>query len=992
MKAKSLQRDRRCSSTMRIRDLGGRRAGPHFGLRALAVERLETRCVLAGASFDSDAAVSPMDASTHDHEEEGMVVDSRGWLVCVLPAVPPPAIVPDESIGSLSNDESALAPMGLTVPIFNSNPSAPLTIYLDFDGHVVRNTAWNNQNYNGSVSPNPIHAPAFSRDADYGNFSAAELTSIREIWARVAEDYAPFNVNVTTEYPSQGESIFTQGSQAIRALISTDFDAVTRVPWYSNAGGVAYLNSWIWTDGSPVWIFANQLSSGNTKYVAEAASHEVGHALNLRHDGRTSPSEGYYQGHGSGATGWAPIMGIGYYRELVQWSKGEYASASNREDDFAIIAAKLGIRPDDYGNTAATAANLPVASDGTILASGVITTAADVDAFQFVTQSGDVTLTASPFEFTTGKANLDIQMTLLNSAGSVVATSNLASVLNATITMTLTKGAYTVLLDGVGRAAVSGDAGYSDYGSLGQYNLSGTVVRNQPPVLTAAAGSVSGWEGSTLTMGGTWSDPDFGDVVTMTASVGSLIQNPNGTWSWSIASGDQQASTTVTVTATDDLGTSSSTTFTYEFLNRPPQLTVSQSSVSGPVLSTLLNLGTWHDTPGDNVVLSASLGSVQKNNDGTWSWSFQATSMLTNQSVTITGTDKDGGSSSVSFAVDALVTVVRANVYYRGSVFENNGVEAAIDSSIELAKSGSTAQVLGYKNLINSSRGINGLVFDVAGLATTQLTASDLSFRVSPRGAFDEVVNPPSNWQPALAPSAIAVTAGTNTTASRIRLEWPDNAIANQWLQVRVLANSRTGLLAPQTYYVGHLLGELTGVSSGNRYLLQMADVMAIQPKVGSLANASNRFDVNKNGLVQLSDLSLVRSMVGLGILRNITIPAAGSGAEGEGVPSAWTSAHASPLPAITTNQILPLTIGVRMTSEVFTVEQAWEQRRAWQTEGNASAVDDAHAQSVDRVMTDWTADAATGRRKRDSWQNEFTVPPHADEDRETSLSSPLVG
>ncbi|MFN7731501.1 MAG: hypothetical protein ACK5OB_06340 [Pirellula sp.] len=990
MKSNALQRDRRSPNFLGHRFSGKRWEGFPSGFRTLRIERLEYRCVFAAASFGNDTDVLTLDASMHDHDEADMVADARGWLHCVLPTVPPPAIDPDSNSGSKSSGDSWFTPMGLTVPVFHSNPSASLKIYLDFDGHTVQDTAWNNQNYNGSVSPNPIHAPAYSMDGDYNNFSAAELTSIREVWARVAEDYAPFNVDVTTEYPSQGESIFTEGSRAIRALISTDFDAITKVAWYSNAGGVAYLNSWTWNDASPVWVFANQLAGGNTKYVSEAVSHEVGHAMNLKHDGRISPSEGYYQGHGSGATGWAPIMGVGYYRDLVQWSKGEYPSANNKENDLAIINAKLGTRSDDFGNTAASASSLTVAADGSIGASGVIATANDVDAFQFVTQSGEVSLVASPFEFSTGKANLDVQMTLLNSAGTVVASSNLATVLNATISMTLTKGVYTVLLDGVGRAAVSGDPGYTDYGSLGQYSLSGTVIKNQSPELTVNAGSVSGWEGATLTMGGTWSDPDLGDVVTMAASVGNLVQNPNGTWNWSITAGDQQAPTTVTMTATDDLGAVTSTTFTFEFLNQPPQLTVGQASVRGAVLSTLTNSGTWQDVPGDNVVLAASVGSIQMNSDGTWSWSYQPTSAQSNQSVTVTGTDEDGGSSSVSFTVDALVTVVRAGVYYRGSVFENNGVDAAIDSSIELAKSGSTSQLLGYNNLINSSRGINGLVFDVAGLESTNLTASDLIFRVSPKGAFDEASIPPSNWQQAPPPTAIVVTAGTNTTPSRIRLEWTDNAIANQWLQVRVLANSRTGLIAPQTYYLGHLLGELTGVFSSNRYLLQMADVLAIQPKVGSLANASSRFDINKNGLVQLSDLSLVRSMVGLGILRNITIPAAGSGSEGEGVQSAWPSTVAMPFVAIATETLSP-TIGARITSEIFTVEPELEQSRNELPKQNIRDVDAIAALVADSVMAKWTVDADTRCRKRHPWEKDTSMNPQADEKRADDLSLPLA-
>ncbi len=94
--------------------------------------------------------------------------------------------------------------------------------------------------------------------------------------------------------------------------------------------------------------------------MAEAVSHEAGHTYNLVHDGRISPAEGYYQGHGSGATGWAPIMGVGYYRSLTQWSKGEYTSANNTEDDLAKLASKIPVIADDHGNTVAAATQLNV--------------------------------------------------------------------------------------------------------------------------------------------------------------------------------------------------------------------------------------------------------------------------------------------------------------------------------------------------------------------------------------------------------------------------------------------------------------------------------------------------------------------------------------------------------------------------------------------------------------------------------------------------------
>jgi hypothetical protein len=218
-----------------------------------------------------------------------------------------------------------------------------------------------------------------------------------------------------------------------------------------------------------------------------------------------------------------------------------------------------------------------------------------------------------------------------------------------------------------------------------------------------------------------------------------------------------------------------------------------------------------------------------------------------------------------------------------------------------------------------------------------------------------------------------------------------DNAIANQWLQVRVLANARTGLIAPQTYYLGHLLGELTGVSSGNRYLLQMADVLAIQPRVGSLANASSRFDVNKNGLVQLSDLSMIRSMVGLGILRNITIPAAGSGAEGEGVRFAWPSTAVMPIVATATETRHP-TIGARWTSEVFTVDPQREPNRKVLSDQGPQAQDASHSEIVDRALATWTVDTETERRKRHPLEIEFRIIPQANEERVDDLSSPLPG
>ena len=100
-------------------------------------------------------------------------------------------------------------------------------------------------------------------------------------------------------------------------------------------GGHAYLDVFDSTYShdyyQPAWVFPQALSN-NSKYIADAASHEAGHNFGLSHDGtRTAP---YFGGSG----GWGPIMGSPYGQPITQWSNGSYAGANNTEDDLALIA------------------------------------------------------------------------------------------------------------------------------------------------------------------------------------------------------------------------------------------------------------------------------------------------------------------------------------------------------------------------------------------------------------------------------------------------------------------------------------------------------------------------------------------------------------------------------------------------------------------------------------------------------------------------------
>ena len=113
---------------------------------------------------------------------------------------------------------------------------------------------------------------------------------------------------------------------------------------------------------------------------------------------------------------WAPIMGAGYYVNIVQWSKGEYPQANNTEDDIAIIASMIGFAADEAGGDSANAVTLTGTSPQ---AFGVIGPSAEKDVYAFNTGAGSVSLAlmaAAP------SPNLCAHLTLKNSAGTTVAT------------------------------------------------------------------------------------------------------------------------------------------------------------------------------------------------------------------------------------------------------------------------------------------------------------------------------------------------------------------------------------------------------------------------------------------------------------------------------------------------------------------------------------------------------------------------------------------
>jgi uncharacterized repeat protein (TIGR02543 family) len=403
----------------------------------------------------------------------------------------------------------------------SSRPGASKTIYLDFTGHTTTNTKWNNRTMGAS-----FYSPPFNIEGTPASFSSAEHALIQQAWQQVAEDYAPFDVNVTTMEPPT-DWLMKSGSGdtnwGIRVVITS------YGPSSSTSGGVAMMNSFNYASDTPCFVY-NKSFAG----VVEACSHEVGHTLGLSHDG-TSTS-GYYYGHGSGETSWAPIMGCSYNCNVTTWDNGVYFDSNNGDpkanswhspEDMTEIAGYngFGFRQDTIGNSLTSATPLTVSS-GTVGQYGTILTCLDKDVFSFqLTNAGSVNLTVDPYWYrafvttsgvwggstftytapvTPARANLDVSADLYNAAGVLLASANPAG-LAATLSCSgLPAGTYFLQVDGVGFGNPTNNppTGYTDYGSVGNYWISGTISNavtpgNQPPTITAQPTNVTVTSGQT---------------------------------------------------------------------------------------------------------------------------------------------------------------------------------------------------------------------------------------------------------------------------------------------------------------------------------------------------------------------------------------------------------------------------------------------------------------------------------------------------------------
>lgn len=340
------------------------------------------------------------------------------------------------------------------VPVLNSFPGATAQLYLDFDGHFE--AVW------GSYSN--VSNPAYDVDGDESTFSDAELANIEEIWRIVAEDFAPFKINVTTVQPAvlaPGVPIGDANKIALRVAIGGTPDVLGEG---TGLAGMGYINSFTSSIANVCYVLPASFNTRDSPVsMANFISHEAGHSFGLHHQSEYDANGVQVREYSMGdMLTWAPIMGNIMRREQTTvWHNGpNKLGPTNYQDDMAILANTtngFGYRTDDHGNTTATAT--PLAGSGTTWAgAGIIAQNTDIDFHAFTVGVADTfrAVVQGLGQWT----NLDAVLELRNAAGTLLAMASPTDSPAASIARYLAAGTYTLAVKSSGT-----------YGWVGQYTL-----------------------------------------------------------------------------------------------------------------------------------------------------------------------------------------------------------------------------------------------------------------------------------------------------------------------------------------------------------------------------------------------------------------------------------------------------------------------------------------------------------------------------------------
>jgi PKD repeat protein len=362
--------------------------------------------------------------------------------------------------------------------VFNnqSRPGASKTIYLTFKNADVSGSRLTPTTLLGfSLDKKPTTGPGGEHD-----LSEAEVRDIFAIWQAVADDFAPFDVNVTLQEPPPHKLV---RANADDQEYGTTVHIYSAEAWAAEAVKV-FVKSFGETDERVKPILINTTRLGNDKFnISGAITYALGHAMGLRRNASRLPNSDAYALDSTDV--WAPVMGDYSGDKFKQFSKSadlpETPTLNESEDEIGVLLRNgLSFRPDDVGNNRFQATML---EGGSADIDGTIERHLDGDVFAINAGVGEIYVAAYlPGTDILLNSNLDI--TLHNISGAAPITRQWrgtfdtpAAEASPNITM---PGPYfiTVKPEGNGEAI----SGNSTYGSRGNYKL---MVRWVPSGLEA---------------------------------------------------------------------------------------------------------------------------------------------------------------------------------------------------------------------------------------------------------------------------------------------------------------------------------------------------------------------------------------------------------------------------------------------------------------------------------------------------------------------------
>jgi|GEM_PF-2209320 len=599
-------------------------------------------------------------------------------------------------------------------PQLSSRSGAAYTLFLNFSGFT-----WNNDWSSKAGDQIPGTVPAYTTDGDATTFTGTELRYIEEVWSRVAEKFAAFNVNVTTVDPATAgltdadrQAFYNGQAKMMHTVIGGNSS------WYGSlAGGVSYVGvtSTSWGSTSPYhlnWVFPN--GSTSTTRLAETTTHENGHGLGLSHQSDWNGSLFTEYSNGSGAA-WAPapIMGNSNSASRGLWSVGTKYDGVLQNDVGVLLAnPSLTVVDSGIGHTQGAATAL-TGINGTIdftLGKGGITTVSGQanpdptnlahyteDYWSFTTTGGTVTLNAisGRSTITSGVADpgktLDAKLTILDSLGSTVATTTYsAGQLDATISQSLAPGTYFAKVSTTNGSDGSGtgltDTSYTTrtFFDIGSYFLTGSI-----PGLNSE--TVRYWDNNGSTGGfgtaaGTWAASTTG----------------NGSQGWSAALGGNVTPGTASVATVDSV----------HFGSNVDGLATGTVTVSGAVSANRITFGSASGAimiSGGTITLASMTPTITVNNTTNTIASAIAGSaglvkagtgtLVLSGSSNYTGPTTVSAGSLVLFGSASLSDLGAVSTSASGATLDISGISASSETVGSITGAAGSAIVLGSKNL-----------------------------------------------------------------------------------------------------------------------------------------------------------------------------------------------------------------------------------------------------------------------------------------------------